>query len=208
MGILKASGSKNFYCTNSVLEKLDMLKITNHNWDFFKNLPDLKHTYIFPDNALLRVVVDQNSIHFIYMKMHMKDKIGGELKWEVFYIDRKTGERCSHFEHPNVKSIEDFIFRLMCFIHLTENDEVILKPKEKYGTKKTEKLINILPFPITIINSRWNTTTIRTEGFSVRGHFAIRWTGEGRSVAKIVFIEPFEKTGYIRKAKGPDEKSD
>lgn len=200
LGILRPNDSKTYYCTNSVLEKLDMLKTSSHNWEVFKNLPDLKHTYIFPENSLLRVVVDNNTIHFVYMKMEMEDKNRGQLQWELFYIDRRTGEKCEHFENPNVKNIEDFIYRLMCFVHLTENDEVILKPKEKQGTKKTGKLINSFPFPLTIINSRWNTTTIRTEGFAVRGHFAIRWAGEGRQTAKIVFIEPFEKNGYTRQA--------
>lgn len=76
-----------------------------------------------------------------------------------------------------------------------------MKPGEKKGTKKSGKIINELPFPLTIINSKWNVTSVRTEGWYVSGHFALRWTGKGREVAKMVFIQPFEKHGMVRKAK-------
>ena len=75
-----------------------------------------------------------------------------------------------------------------------------MKPGEKSGTKKSGKIINSLPVPITIINSKWNITSIRTDGFNVSGHFALYWTGEGRRIPKMIFREPYEKKGYVRKA--------
>jgi hypothetical protein len=78
---------------------------------------------------------------------------------------------------------------------------VLVEPGRKYGTKKSGKLINTFTdIPLTIVNSKWNITSIRTEGFEVKGHFALRWTGEGRKIPKMVFIEPFQKNGYMRKS--------
>ena len=86
-------------------------------------------------------------------------------------------------------------------MYLSENTEVLLEAGRKTGTKKSGKVINTLPIPLTIVDSNWNITSIRTDGFNVSGHFAIRWVGEGRTEAKMVYISPYEKSGYVRKSK-------
>lgn len=208
---LSPTDQKAYYCTNTVLDMLSMLKASrtdgNYDWSVFNTVPDGKSTYIFPNNSLLRVFIHEEIIHMTYIEMKtssLSDNYG-DMKWVMFYVDKKTGEKCDHFSHLDVKIIEEFIYKLLCFVHLTENDELLLKPKEKTGTKKSGKIINTLDVPLTIITSRWNTTVIRTEGFSVKGHFAIRWTGEGRLIPKLVFIQPFEKNGYIRTAKSKEQ---
>lgn len=207
--VLYPINQKAYYCTNTVLNMLDMLKVSRKNqdydWSVFNNITNQKFTYIFPDNSLLRVFVDDELIHMTYVFMNMKTENYGEMKWVMFYVDKKTGKKCDHFNHKDVQNNEEFVYKLLCFIHLTENDELVLKPKEKTGTKKSGKIVNTLNVPLTIITSRWNTTVIRTEGFSVKGHFAIRWSGEGRLIPKLVFIQPFEKNGYIRSAKSKEQ---
>jgi hypothetical protein len=202
---------KAYYCTNTVLDMLSMLKASRkdgrYDWSVFNGVPDGKSTYIFPNNSLLRVFINDEIIHmtYLHMKVSSLSENYGQLKWTMFYVDKKTGEKCDFFTHDDVREIEEFVYKLLCFIHLTENDEVVLKPKEKTGTKKSGKIINTLNLPLTIITSRWNTTVIRTEGFSVKGHFAIRWSGEGRLIPKLVFIQPFEKNGYVRTAKSKEQ---
>jgi hypothetical protein len=116
----------------------------------------------------------------------------------MFYLDRVKNEQCDHFAHADVKIIEEFVYKLLCFVFLSENEEETLKAGEKKGTRKQGKIINVLPIPLTIINSKWNITSIRTDGFGVSGHFRLQPTSSG---TKMIFIEPFMKHGYIRKAK-------
>lgn len=202
---LNPKGNKTYYCTDSVIDKLDMLQVkrknSEYNWSVFNSINNGKFTFIFSDNKLIRLFIDDNVIHITFVKMDMEDEEKGNMKWTMFYLDKNTGDKCEHFIHKDVQEIEEFCYKLLCFVYLTENEEIIINTKEKYGTKKTGKIINTLPFPLTIINSKWNITTIRTDKIEVRGHFAIRWTGEGRTIPKLVFIEPFEKNGYVRKAK-------
>lgn len=172
------------------------------DWTVFKNLKNQKSTFYMNNGDCLRMVVSEGTLWFCYMKMdidHSKENFG-HLYWTMFYVDRATGEQCDHFKHEDVLTREVFVYKLLCFMFLTDNDEVIVPPGTKYGTKKEGKVINTLKVPITIVNSRWNTTVIRTEKFGVRGHFALRWAGQGHTLAKIVFIEPYEKKGYIRKS--------
>jgi hypothetical protein len=54
---------------------------------------------------------------------------------------------------------------------------------------------------ITILDSTWFTTIVRTEGFKVNGHLRLQPCGAGRTERKLIYIETFEKHGYVRKAK-------
>ena len=196
---------KAYYCTETVLNKLDMLQVKrredgNFDWEIFKNIEHGKKTFILPDNKLLRVDRRQDVLFFAFLDMKMYNELQGYLNWHFFFYDFEDKKPSENFDGEQVRSIDEFVYKLMCFVFLTENDEIIVASKGKHGTKKEGKLINTLPFPLTIINSRWNTTSIRTESFGVRGHFAIRWSGEGRTVPKLVFINPFVKNGYVRKA--------
>lgn len=92
------------------------------------------------------------------------------------------------------------IYKLMCFIYLSDIEEIIIPPGVKYGTKKTGHMINEIRTNITIINSRWNVSSVKSEGFAVAGHFRLQPFGEGRTERRIQWIDPFEKTGYNRKA--------
>ena len=120
--------------------------------------------------------------------------------------NRETGEPCDHYSSVDVKTLEPFVYRLLCFMFLTENDEIELKPGQKTGTKKSGKVINSLQQNVIIVNSRWNTTIISSGKFGVRGHFRLQPCGPGRSEYTTIFIDPFIKTGITRKAKSEGHK--
>lgn len=201
--------AKNYYITDSVLRNLELLKLEkeengHYNWGVFRNLAiKSKWTFVFPDNTLLRMKVYENSIAFCFLQFefHDKKKGIGRSKWENFFVDRLTGDLCDHFGTNAMNKIEDFIYSFLCFMFLTENDEVVLHPNQSHGTRRTGKIVNELKIPLTIVNSRWNITTIRNEGFAVSGHFRLQPCGAGRIDRKLIFIEPFEKKGYVRTAK-------
>jgi len=201
-----------YIITESVLENLSLLKISkkgeHFDWTFFKNLKDQKVTFILPDNVLIRMVIHGEIINLFHLGFNFttktREKGEGHMKWIMYFLNRNTGELCEHFEHQDVKDIEETVYKFLCFFYLSDNQEEIIMPGKVHGTRKSGKVLNNFNFPITIVNSKWNITSIRNEGFGVSGHFATRWTGAGRNIPKVVFIEPFEKEGYIRKAKKPE----
>lgn len=201
---------KAYYVTDTVLTKLEMLKIkklpTNqYDWTVFKHLKDLKYTFILPPidhrkgGGCLRMKIVDDTIEFVHISFQFKqgDKDYGTAYWVMFYVDRVKNVQCDHFAHVDVKTIEEFVYKLLCFVFLIENEEETLKAGEKKGTRKQGKIINTLPIPITIINSKWNVTSVRSEGFDVSGHFRLQPTNNG---TKMIFINPFRKYGYIRRA--------
>lgn len=207
--LLDRNDQKAYWLTETVLSKLDMLKVSkqkimgedHYDWTVFKNVPDQKATFIFPDNSLLRIRFDNKNIHFIHISYSPEDKDNGQMNWVCFFLNMETNEFSDNFSHIDVQSIEKFIYRLLCFFYLADNEYKLLTPGQKHGTRKTGKVINSLPINLTIVDNNWNVTSIRTEGFDVKGHFATRWVGKGRKTAKVVFIKPFKKKGYIRRAK-------
>jgi len=198
--------NKSYVVSNSVVENLDMLKINkkddHYNWDVFKHLPAQKITFIFQDGSLLRMVISEDTIWFCHIKFKL-DKGSdnhGRQHSVMFYIEKETMKLCDHFSHPDVIGLEEHIYKFLCFFYLTENTEEIIPPGRVHGTRKTGKTSNDFKFPITIVTSKWNITTIRTEAFGVRGHFRVQPYGSG-SRYEIIFIAPFEKSGYTRRAK-------
>ena len=218
--LLSPEGNKNYYLTKSVTEHMDLFDtkkcMSAEGWRIFKGLPDFKKTYILPDmeqsyskyggSGCLRVQKKDGFIYFAhisfkYFAPEQRTKYeDGSMYWVLLYVDLNKDELCTHWKSEDGQSLAPFLYSLMCFVELCDNQVVEVKTGGKYGTRKQGKIINILPFPITVINNTWNVMTIRSEGFPVRGHVAIRWTGPGRSIPKLVYIAPFSKEGYTRRS--------
>lgn len=75
------------------------------------------------------------------------------------------------------------------------------KTRRKIPEAENGVLMNATPFMIRFIDSSWLRTIVRTEGFMVRGHFRLQAVGVGWCERKLIYISPFEKFGYTRRAK-------
>ncbi len=201
---------KAYYITDTVIKQFENLKIKkiitddveHYNWTFFKKLPDQKITFILPGNSVLRFVVTENLLNICLFKSEKLDGHHDNVTCIMFAVDRFTGEEYEYCDSDDIKSIQKYVYSLLCFFYLTDNETIEIEPGQKHESKKSGMFINSLDdIPVTIVNSRWNITVIRTEGFTVSGYLATRWTGIGRTIPKLIFVSPFEKNGYIRKAK-------
>ncbi len=209
--LLCVQDNKTYYVTNSVIDRLKLFDTKKcmdvEGWKIFSHLPDFKKTFILPDgNKCIRVVKQDGLIYFCHLEftMHPKEKRtpndDGRLYWILVYVDLDRSEIAEHFLSEDGRRIAPYLYALMCYVLLCDNQTIELPPKGKHGTQKTGKIINILPYPITIINNTWNVTTVRDGDIDVCGHSALRWTGVGRLIPRIVFIEPFKKHGYTRRS--------
>lgn len=90
--------------------------------------------------------------------------------------------------------------RSLLFLELTEPEILVLPPNKKQGTRKAG-YYNDGDNSITIVDSTWNKFIVRTDGFGVAGHFRLQVHGPGRQQRKLIWINPFEKQGYVRKPK-------
>jgi hypothetical protein len=78
---------------------------------------------------------------------------------------------------------------------------IVNKDKTRKGVLNKLKHLNECSYDITVIDSNWFTNIIRTKGFGVTGHFALRACGIGHVSRKLVWIDSYQKSGYSRLAK-------
>lgn len=89
---------------------------------------------------------------------------------------------------------------VLYFIKNCEIETKELKPNEKHRTA-TEKHYNETKSNITLLDCTWFTTLISNIKHHVKGH--LRWQpyGEGRALRKLIWINEFERGGFVRQAK-------
>lgn len=208
--LLTHKDNKTYYVTKSVIDKLPMLDSKRcmdiEGWKVFAHLPDFKKTFIMPTgNTCIRVMKKNGLMYFCqfdfeyFSEQQRTPTIEGEVKWVLLFVDTDRNRMAEHWLSDDGKRLAPTLYALMCFVELCNNETIEIPPRGKYGTQKQGKVINITPYPITVINSTWNITT--TSGaFPVKGHMAIRWTGSGRTIPRLVYIEPFVKEGYTRRS--------
>lgn len=98
-------------------------------------------------------------------------------------------------EHYESLIITFLVFKRYCEI------ETKVIPANKKDKHVGIKYVNETKNNVTILDSTWFTTIVKSEGFGVRGHFRFQPYGPGMQLRKLVWIEPFEKEGYTRTAK-------
>lgn len=92
------------------------------------------------------------------------------------------------------------IVLFLLFLKYCEIETKVIKA-EKKDHHIGVKYVNETKSDITVLDSTWFTTIVRSEGFGVRGH--LRWQphGPGLSQRRLQYIAAFEKEGYTRTAK-------
>lgn len=213
--LLNPKESKNYILADTVTSKLELIKIDPpFRYTIFHTLPNGKRTYICPNNIVVRTVKRDDRLHVAMLHYSTTEKY---LNWHIWYASTASGvssidpsqmhavygdgkQFTGVFDTNTIGMAERLAYYTLCFMHFTEVSEEILKAGARVGTKKSGKIVNDIPKDLILVNSKWNITAIRTEGFQVKGHIALRWSGPGKTLPKFVFIEPFEKKGYIRKA--------
>jgi hypothetical protein len=107
----------------------------------------------------------------------------------------------------NKKDIEDFynnsVFNIVVFSMFKTFADVETKylPPNKKTKEINCKYVNDTNLGITMIDSTWFTTLVKSDAFKVSGHFRLQACGENHSQRKLVWISDFQKKGYTRKAK-------
>ena len=92
---------------------------------------------------------------------------------------------------------------MLVFIDLSKENVKLsyIKPFSKSGDMVCGNYIkNETNIPIYRVDSLWNVKSINIGEFKVRGHFRLQPCGVGRSEVKLIYIDEFLKTQYVRKS--------
>jgi hypothetical protein len=148
---------------------------------------------------------DNGSLRFIYMEFS-KSRDTGLLILEAGALQNDAGMSFYLSDTYIRNSVDSFMivaeFILMClFIKYCEVETKVLKPNEKYRDKKKTKYFNETKSSIEILDSTWFTNLVVEGTFPVTGHWKLQPYGPALSQRKLIFIDPYERHGYTRRAR-------
>lgn len=219
-----AANSINYIITDTVMDCLSHIKLKKpYEYMAFNKIPDGKRTFLLPNDNAIRILKKGSLISFGYYKLKHRHTINEEVYWNFWTAFLDTGKSSMEitkeetseilgnelaeelfsyqFDADSIEIDEHKTFALLSFIFLADTSEEYINPRDKVKLRGHDKLLNDSNLRFIKVNSKWNITTIRSEEFAVTGHYALRWTGEGRLIPRMVFIEPYTKHGYIIKSK-------
>lgn len=186
--------TKYFYICNSVYRAADTIRISDSfTGRILKDVSDGTYTYLLGPYSMARFTKRGTVIRGFFFEDH--DRI---IAFD-FGVDTDEG---GMYYPEEFNSTFSQIMQVLTFIELGDTETVYLESGRNNGkTKKTGKITNTSTDPIHIVDSTWNKIIIRTDGFAVRGHFRLQPCGEANKDRKLIWIDAFEKHGYVRNAK-------
>src|SRR5690606_3923560 len=112
---------------------------SHYDWLLFNNKIKVldKRTFIFKNNSLLRMKRYENTLHFLYIEFEQlpdHPKGVGIAHASMFYIETETGKLSENFGRAEVQKVEQMVYKLLCFMYLTDNEEIYLDVGRKVGT--------------------------------------------------------------------------
>lgn len=181
-----------FLITKGVEDCSKMIKIGDYfSTTAFKNMKYGAYRYLLGKNEAVWMTCQKGIISGLYY--HDLNKICFEFGFD---LDNDK------YHAPNTQNaIFNRIAKIITFIELGDIETVYLPAGRNNGKSKKSggKITNTTEFNVYVVDTSWNKLIIRTEGFGVMGHFRLQPCGPGHVDRKLIWIDSFEKHGYVRK---------
>lgn len=136
---------------------------------------------------------DNKGLHLVFFASGFIES--GKVNFRVFKNPHLSSVIENGFANQKIVNVfEKVIFKK--YAPIEQKTVKGIKSIKRQRKPKASSFINV-----ELIDSKWFTTLIKSDSFGVKGHFALRACGKGRSERKLVWINPYEKSGYTRTAK-------
>ena len=205
--LLSQDRNKNYLFKQSAMiiaERIKADKLLEENFSFLNRVKEGKKlTYLINEKCFYRWERVGAQIRCIYVEMAVVNGSLPFIKYNLWKFNLDSGV----LSYPEQEYDEVFeatmmrFVRLLIFTELSELELVTLAPERSIGARRDGKYVNETKSDIVIVDSTWNKMIFRTTGFAVSGHLRLQRHGKGRNDVKLIYIEEFEKHGYVRKAK-------
>lgn len=130
------------------------------------------------------------------------DKATSQVKYYVWTsptYDKHVG-RENELDHVKISASQSDSIALLNFFKYVQTETKLVGPKQRVKDIDC-KYVNQTNTGVEIVDSRWFTDIVRSDGFKVRGHFRLQPCGTGLADRKLIWIADFQKEGYTSKAK-------
>lgn len=156
------------------------------------DLEDESGFMVLGDSLYMYLIENESSGNYIMAKIEnnvaVASFIGGNLS------------NNEDWEHNSAFQEFDDLLNVLLFKKYAET-ETIFVPAGETQILNDSRYKNQTKTDITVLDCRWFTNIVRTEGFAVSGHFRLQPHGESRAQRKLIWIDEFQKNGYTHQAK-------
>lgn len=128
-------------------------------------------------------------------------------QWNISLLTTGVGLQKAYRRHKREYPIEQFadhIIRgtvpLLLFLEFVDIDLKTVSHNNKYKPRSGQPVKNRTGDDIIIADINWSKDIERNTPFAVSGHWRMQRCGPGLSKVKLIWIKPFQKEGYRRKA--------
>lgn len=185
--LLNLENKLKYIFSKSVIETLDTIKV---NLDFDCNIllsRKIKNgVYILDKNQMFLFNTVEEVLRVIYFKYYPKTD-SSDVQMFSFYLKENRKVIAQEAENGNTTKF----LRCCMYLEFLPIETKYIQPSEKFGTKKTGKIINKTKDEFIIVTKAWNQEykTLPNTKYISRAHWGIRWTGKGRKIPKMTFIK-------------------
>lgn len=167
-------------------------------------LPELSPRYschiLDQSFCIINHITEGISFHYMIFNGHFVNMISIEVTEDSKVISKQASDDDKVLNECTSMAIKALLMET--FLEYAETETIILDSAQKKSYKAIiggEKMTSRNGLPLKIIDSKYFRNIIRTEGFKVRGHFRMQPYGPGLSKKKLIWIDEFEKNGYVSK---------
>lgn len=203
LGILSDDGNKNLLFTKSSIEIANKIKIDKFEPKALKIKQEKKLTFLMGSDRFYRVMLKNDEVFVLLVKRELRENNIYYINYTSFKIMPLKDLVIFPNNQDGYMTDNDFMdfLKLLIFVEYSELEEVLLRPKQSFGTKKEGKYLNESERNFIIVDSSWNKIIVKTENFGVSGHFRWQPIGVNREDRKLVYISEYLKKGYVKKPK-------
>lgn len=200
--LLYKSDYKLYLITEAICER-EIMRIKNpmKGIRLLGNIPVKRGLFVMNKQEWFKYYVDGDDMYFVWM-MYKNDI---EVTYSAFHIRFSDGYVGGITSEGLRWTVENFL-RVLIYVFYSKREFVFVKPSEKHkGRTFNDHVLNATDFPITYVDTNWNKTIIRVDGFDVQGFFRFQACGKQWSERELIWVDGFRKHHYIRRARVSDE---
>lgn len=189
------------YFAKPIADKI--ISLNDKLFSIYSEIPNSKGIYLFPDTTARLYKWNDQTMEVVTFLNHQIVEVSifkiEEAKIAVNNIPEIKRDENGKIAFLNAK----YALLYLALYHFAEIETKIISANStsKKIVLNGEKYLNELKTKIEIVDSHWFTNIIRTTGFGVRGHFKLQPYGDLGKYRKLIWIDNYEKKGYVRNAK-------
>ncbi len=189
-----------YYVSSFVLDHITKIEVVSKLFKFVEKLDRDTGTLLLPNRGTLAEWRNISyKLYYVDSALFLAWKDGVNYYHSRVFVkhgDKETGIAFSVDVDKLGQAQGYLLLSVLLFKQFVELEDFVITPRKRRLKVSGEKYLNDSAYRVHVLDSRWFRNIIRTEGFSVSGHFRLQPYGKGKNQHRLTWIAPYTKKGY------------